>query len=207
MTKQPILLNKGLMLKWLATTVTLASTSLLVGCDIQPSESHANPPASNMTVNKTGLDIQPNAVNANEGGVTLAEATAPRAKSNAQAIADSLEVSYARAAAQQANLCPKLLDFQFKTQSITRENEQLNKTSCEYFVYLKEKDTLRVKVTGDIEVQLVSPVWFNFANGDYIAPKFDRYTIRVSYDGTRYNPKNLDYDMVVTKNPTVSEVY
>lgn len=121
------------------------------------------------------------------------------AELSSKEIAERLEVSYARASAYTSNECPKLVEFQFSNQSITRQNEQFPKQNCDYIVYLRKGELLKVDVSNEVKAELISPVNFDFANGSYTAPKYDKYTVRLSYDGTRFHPENFKYDVILTK--------
>ena len=54
-------------------------------------------------------------------------------------------------------------------------------------------------MSREVKAELVSPVNFDFANGSYSAPKYDKYTVRLSYDGTRFHPNDFKYDVILTK--------
>lgn len=119
-----------------------------------------------------------------------------------QTFAENLTTSFARVASQKDDVCPKLVDFQFVSQSIVRQNEKFVNQQCEYLVYLNAGDRLKVTTSGDVKAVLASPVFFNFANGAFVADKFDRHTLRLSYNGTRYQPQNFVYDVIISKNLT-----
>lgn len=130
--------------------------------------------------------------------VSLIQSTQP---SNTNPIRERLETSYARVSANQNDVCPKLVDFQVDSKSVVRQGEKLNQHNyCEYFVFLNQGDNLTVTSTNGVQAHLVAPEWFNFSNGKFTAKKFDRYTIRLSYDGTRYRPQNFVYDISISKN-------
>lgn len=115
-------------------------------------------------------------------------------------IAKRLEITYARNAAYKKDECPKLVEFESLDQTVTREGEQLPSDFCEYFVFLNKGDTLRIQTSSDMQAKLISPIWFDFANGSYTADKFDKYTIRLSYNGVRYHPTNFRYDVSLIKS-------
>lgn len=152
---------------------SITFTTLLSGC--QPySDSHAKPQANS-------------------------QADKQNAQTTGQEVAEKLQVSYARASAYTSNECPKLIEFQFSNQSITRQDERFPKHTCDYFVYLRQGEILKIDVSREVKAELVSPVNFDFANGSYSAPKYDKYTVRLSYDGTRFHPNDFKYDVILTK--------
>lgn len=164
---------------------------LLAGCQ----DSLQSPPKSPTNTVQSVLDKQNSAEKID--AVSLSQSTQPMQSD----ISRRLETSYARVSASQRDICPKLVDFQFERQSVVRHGEQLNQYNyCEYFVFLNKDDRLSVITSNSVQADLVAPDWFNFNNGSYIAKKFDRYTIRLSYDGTRYRPENFVYDVHIHKN-------
>lgn len=121
------------------------------------------------------------------------------AEQSGQAVAERLAVSYARASAYTSNQCPKLVEFQFSNQSITRQDERFPTQTCDYFIYLRKGESLTIDVSPEVKAELISPINFNFANGSYLAPAYDKYTVRLSYDGTRFRPQDFKYDVILTK--------
>ncbi len=155
---------------------SITFTTLLSGC--QPhSDSHAKPQANQQNAQTAG-----------------------------QEVAEKLQVSYARASAYTSNECPKLIEFQFSNQSITRQDERFPKQTCDYFVYLRQGEILKIDVSREVKAELVSPVNFDFANGSYTAPKYDKYTVRLSYDGTRFHPNDFKYDVILTKAKSTAKL-
>ena len=185
---------------------------LLVACDNEPKNQQKSENKQTTSTTQRIPSTLPNELPHNQSTVASVVATNPLAfnqaqyakqkDEQAQAFATMVTASMARVASSKNDVCPKLLDFQFVSQSISRQNEKMPQSQCEYFVFLDAGDRLKVKVTDDVKAELVSPVWFDFNNGVFTANTFDRYTLRVKYNGTRYNPQNFVYDVVVSKNPT-----
>lgn len=167
---------------------------LLVGCQENstvPQQPKPNTVRLVLENQQAGKEEQPDAI-------SLSQSTQP---TNPNGISRHLETTYARMSANQKDICPKLVDFQQNKQSVVRHGEKLNQYNyCEYFVFLNQGDSLSVSTTNGIQADLVSPDWFNFSNGTFTAKKFDRYTIRLTYDGTRYRPTDLVYDVHIHKN-------
>lgn len=101
------------------------------------------------------------------------------------------------------NTCPKLLDFQLVKETISRKNEQLFGSQCDYLMYLNEGDVINVHVSDNIRAEIVAPTWVDlYFHKQFVATKFDRYTLRLSYDGTRFQPQDFRYSITVDKNPS-----
>lgn len=183
----------------------LALANLLAGCNTKQESTRAvGQDDSNLVIEQTlNQPADPaNQITTDANSMAEGNQVVTTEKQIADDVVNRLETSYARLAAEQNDVCPKLLEFQFSTQSLVRNNERLMQQTCEYYVYLNAGERLRVTNSEGMRAELVSPVWFDFRNGEFKAPSFDRYTIRMSYNGTRYNPQNFVYDVILTKNPT-----
>lgn len=180
--------------------IILPSIALLMGCQPDNDTVQSQSQNTNVTNAKTTVKNPPAILLTTDNPPTQATKIYPKTADLAgQEIAERLEVSYARASAYTSKECPKLVEFQFSNQSITRQNEQFPKQNCDYIIYLRKGELLKVDVSNEVKAELVSPVNFDFANGSYTAPKYDKYTVRLSYDGTRFNPENFKYDVILTK--------
>lgn len=188
-------MHRGYALMW--QILGVSSGMFLVGC--QPSTTTIHTPHSQATTDATSPPPTPINRIATEAGMAHSKMETPRISTDDD-IAKRLEISYARNASYKKNECPKLVEFEALDQTISRVDEQLPSDFCEYFVYLSVGDTLNIRTSRDMQAILISPVWFDFANGSYTAPKFDKYTIRLSYNGVKYHPANFSYDITLIKN-------
>lgn len=189
---------------FLSMSATFLS-SFLTGCQPTPeSKNEKTPSASSVKPALSSPPLLPtvttNVEDKNNDAKNDVKADNSHIADSGKQIANQLEVSYAREAANVNNRCPKLVEFQLASQVITRSNEQLLKDSCDYLIYLNEGDRLQVAVSNDLQAQLITPVAFDFSQGAYIAPQFDKYTVRIRYNGSRFQPKNLNYNVILTRS-------
>lgn len=176
---------------------------MMAGCDLEKQQ------AMN-TVNRTALVASQNAAQVSKQIIqstvntpkTNQDNTNNLSKAAADQVSQGLEVSYARLAVNRNDICPKLVEFKFVSQSVTRSNERLVQNTCEYYVFLNTGERLRVAVSPEMKAEISNPLWYDLANGEFKAPHFDRYTVKLRYNGTRYHPQNFTYDVIVSKNPT-----
>lgn len=114
-------------------------------------------------------------------------------------IEDNIKNSYARLAAQHADICPKLLQGSIGEATIERASEVMVNDHCDYFLYLRRGQKLAVTLDNrQIEALLIVPTLHNFANGDYeVVSSYDKHVIRLAYDGATYKPKHLSYDVAI----------
>ncbi|MEN2751129.1 hypothetical protein AAIR29_05715 [Psychrobacter sp. FBL11] len=114
-------------------------------------------------------------------------------------IEDNITNSYARLAAQRADVCPKLLQKDMNSNDIERVAEVMVNDYCDYFLYLNTGQRLDVNVDNrQIEALLIVPTLHNFANGEYKVTSYDKHVIRLAYNGATYKPKHLSYDVAIT---------
>lgn len=132
----------------------------------------------------------------------VADMVTPKPKNEqSERFAHVLTTSIARAASETKNTCPKLLDFQLARETIHRKDEQLVNNQCDYLIYLNEGDVINVSVSENIRAEIVEPAWVDLQqNKQFVAPKFDRYTLRLSYNGVRFQPQDFRYNVSVSKN-------
>ena len=116
-------------------------------------------------------------------------------------IEDSINNSYARLAAQHADICPKLLQKEVDKDTIERVAEVMVDEYCDYFLYPRTGQQIAVTVNNSqIEALLIVPVLHDFANGGYQAASYDKHVIRLSYNGATYKPERLSYDVAISVN-------
>ncbi len=143
-----------------------------------------------------------NACSPSSSKVALADADikAVKQQQNAADIENNIKNSYARLAAQHADICPKLLQGNMGENTIKRTSEVMVNDHCDYFLYLRRGQHLSVILDNrQIEALLIVPTLHNFANGDYeVLSSYDKHVIRLAYDGATYKPKHLRYDVAIT---------
>lgn len=114
-------------------------------------------------------------------------------------IEDNITNSYARLAAERADICPKLLQKDMGDNEIKRVAEVMVSDHCDYFLYLNTGQQLDVNVDNrQIEALLIVPTLHDFANGDYKVISYDKHIIRLAYNGATYKPERLSYDVAIT---------
>lgn len=114
-------------------------------------------------------------------------------------IEDNITNSYARLAAERADICPKLLQKDMGNNDIKRVAEVMVNDYCDYFLYLNTGQRLDVDVDNrQIEALLIVPTIHNFANGEYEVTSYDKHVIRLAYNGATYKPERLSYDVEIT---------
>lgn len=110
--------------------------------------------------------------------------------------------SIARVASETKDTCPKLLEFKLSNETIVRKDEELVSSKCDYLIYLNQGDVINIHVSENIRAEIISPTWVDLhSHRQFVAPKFDRYTLRLSYNGIRFQPQDFRYDVTVSKNP------
>lgn len=174
-------------------------TLLESGC--QPTSTSDNQSASSVSPTNVSNGYPNPAFIANNNLTQNSRQPLPQSPpSDAENMTRRLEIVYARNAAYKKDQCPKLIEFENLNQTVSREGEQLTTEYCEYFVFLAKGDTLSVHTSNDMQAELISPIWFDFRKGSFTADKYDKYTIRLNYDGVRYHPANFHYDIRLIKN-------
>lgn len=114
-------------------------------------------------------------------------------------IEDNITNSYARLAAERADICPKLLQKDMGHNDIKRVAEVMVNDYCDYFLYLNTGQQLDVDIDNrQIEALLIVPTLHDFANGDYEVISYDKHIIRLAYNGATYKPERLSYDVAIT---------
>ena len=114
-------------------------------------------------------------------------------------IEDNITNSYARLAAERADICPKLLQKDMGNNDIKRVAEVMVNDYCDYFLYLNTGQSLDVDIDNrQIEALLIVPAMHNFANGEYQVTSYDKHVIRLAYNGATYKPARLSYDVAIT---------
>ena len=113
-------------------------------------------------------------------------------------IESNINNSYARLAAERADVCPKLLQKNIDSDVIQRTGEVMVSDYCDYFLYPLNGERIAITATDNrIEALLITPTLHNFADGDYIVNSYDKHVIRLSYNGATYKPERLSYDVVI----------
>ena len=116
-------------------------------------------------------------------------------------IEDSINNSHARLAANHLDICPKMLQKKVGDNTIERVGEVMINEYCDYFFYPQSGEVIGTKVSDSkIEALLIVPSVHNFADGDYRVDSYDKHVIRLSYNGTEYPPKQLNYDFTISFN-------
>lgn len=122
-----------------------------------------------------------------------------RKRQNAEDVEENIRNSYARLAAERANICPKLIQEEVGSRVIERSAEVMVGDYCDYFLYPRSGQYISVGLNDSrIEALLVVPRIHDFANGDYRVDSYDKHVIRLEYNGATYKPDNLIYDVAVT---------
>lgn len=118
--------------------------------------------------------------------------------SEAQKVEERLINSYAKLAANQPDICPKLLQKTVDSNRIIRHQDIMVDNHCDYFIYPLKGQTLQV-ISPDrrIKTLLVTPISYDFANGAYTVKETDKHVIRLQYDSIQSKPKNFQYDVEV----------
>lgn len=134
-----------------------------------------------------------------EHQISMHTSVAKQSQRDAAQIEDNIKNSYARLAAERADICPKLIQKNKGNNIINRASEIMVGDYCDYFLYLREDQRLAVETNDiQIEVLLIVPTLYDFANGDYQVKSFDKHVVRLSYNGASYKPERLNYDVTMT---------
>lgn len=121
-----------------------------------------------------------------------------QSQQEAEALREKLENSYARLAAERADVCPKLLQKDVDSSVIRRSNDVMIDDHCDYFIYPQPGQRIQVLSSSDqIEALLVAPALHNFANGDYRVLSSQKHIIRLAYDGATRKPNTMRYSVSV----------
>lgn len=121
-----------------------------------------------------------------------------QSQQEADALREKLKNSYARLAAERADVCPKLLQKDVDSSVIRRSNDVMIDDHCDYFIYPQPGQRIQVVSSSDqIETLLVAPALHNFANGDYRILSSQKHIIRLAYDGAERKPNTMRYSVSV----------
>lgn len=113
-------------------------------------------------------------------------------------IEDNIKNSYARLAAERADICPKLLQRDMGNNHIKRVAEVMVNDHCDYFLYPHTGQQIAVNLDNrQIEALLIVPTIHNFADGEYQVTSYDKHVIRLAYSGATYKPERLNYDVEI----------
>ncbi len=124
--------------------------------------------------------------------------TEPSFNFEAQAIGESVANDKAKLAATRKDKCPKLVNSPIGSTKIIRKNEVMNDSQCDYYIYPEKGQKISVDTHPSyIAADLVSPVYYDFANGSYLVAQSDKYVIRLSYKGIEYQNSPIDYDVTI----------
>lgn len=119
-------------------------------------------------------------------------------ENDAKAVKENLRNSYARLAAQRADVCPKLLQKNVDSNVIRRSNDLMIEDHCDYFIYPIPGQRIEVISSNDqIDTMLIAPNFHDFANGDYLATSAQKHIIRLAYDGITRKPDSMSYSVSV----------
>lgn len=103
--------------------------------------------------------------------------------------------------ANQKDKCPKLVRFRLGSTKIIRKNEVMQDSHCDYYIYPNKGNIISVSnYPHNIEASLITPDFYNFANGSYLVKEADKYVIRLTYDGTEYKDHSLTYNVTIEVN-------
>jgi len=115
---------------------------------------------------------------------------------DAEMVKERVQNYHAQRAAERSNVCPKLVQREVDNDLIQRTEEVMRDGYCDYFLYPNEKQIISVTTNNDdLNVSLIVPTLYDFANGDYQVKSYDKHVIRVEYDGLIYRPENIVYDV------------
>lgn len=133
---------------------------------------------------------------------TLAAPSKTSLSPHAAELAETVQRSQARLAASTPSICPKLIEFKVGSTTSYRVDEVMKSSSCKYFLYPREGEMISARVSNsDMQVSLVQPKYFNFANGAYGVTHAGKHVIEITYDG--YQSPTMPkphYDLSVTRN-------
>ena len=115
-----------------------------------------------------------------------------------KSISGSVAIDKAKLAAAKQDKCPKLVNSPIDSTQIVRKNEVMRDTYCDYYIYPKKGQRISIgSHPKQIAANLISPVYYDFANGSYLVNQADKYVIRLSYEGVEYMSSPIDYDVTI----------
>lgn len=113
-------------------------------------------------------------------------------------INESISHDKAWLAAANNDICPKLVESMQGDNKIVRKNEIMRDSHCDYYIYPEKGQKIAVESHPNyIAANLISPIYYDFANGSYAVPRSDKYVIRLTYDGIEYKSGPIDYDITI----------
>lgn len=94
--------------------------------------------------------------------------------------------------------CPKLVELPVGSTKVVRKNEVMQDTYCDYYIYPKKGQRVSIEnYPKYIAANLISPVYYDFANGSYLVNQADKYVIRLSYEGSEQRYEPVDYEVTI----------
>ncbi len=115
---------------------------------------------------------------------------------NTDKVYEALGNSYARRAAKDTSLCPKLLQRDIDNPVITRRHEYMRGQYCDYYLYPRKGQSLAINAYGaNVKVFLEMPESYDFENGPYLVKENRRHIIRVKYNGIQHKPPKFEYNI------------
>lgn len=104
----------------------------------------------------------------------------------------------AKLTAIEQDQCPNLVSASVTSTIIKRKNEVMLDSYCDYYIYPQKGQKISVeRQPYYITANLVSPVYYDFSNGDYLVSQTDEHVIRLSHEGIRYKSNPIDFDITV----------
>ncbi len=160
---------------------------LLTGCsDLAGKASNAK----NSSVADATADINADGATASDGTESTNEID------KTDKLYEALGNSYARRAAKNTSLCPKLLQRDIDNPVITRKHEYMRGQYCDYYLYPQKGQSLAINAHGaNVKVFLEMPESYDFDNGPYLVKENRRHIIRVKYNGIQHKPPKFEYNI------------
>lgn len=110
----------------------------------------------------------------------------------------SVTIDKAKLAAVNQDVCPKLVELPVGSTKTVRENEVMQGAYCDYYIYPKKGQRISIEdYPKYIEADLISPVYYDFANGSYLVDKADEYVIRLSYKDFELFNDEIEYEVTI----------
>lgn len=110
----------------------------------------------------------------------------------------SVTIDKAKLATANQNTCPKLVEFPIGATKIIRENEVMQGNYCDYYLYPKKGQRISIdNYPNYIAADLISPEYYDFANGSYLVDQADEYLIRLRYESVEPMNDPIDYEVTI----------
>lgn len=110
----------------------------------------------------------------------------------------SVTIDKAKLAATKQDTCPKLVELPVGSTKVVRKNEVMQDAYCDYYLYPKKGQSISIEnYPKHMAANLISPVYYDFANGSYLVNQADKYVIRLSYEGIEQRYEPVDYEVTI----------